>query len=86
MLKELFVLFYRCWIVAFLMLLASISLAVLYYPIHSWMFADKWRWPSLGYTMRFYLGCILGGFIMALGVTFNYWLGMRKKDKKADEK
>ena len=85
MLKELFGYFYRCWIVDFLALLAIFSLIVLYYPFHSWMFADKWRWASLDYTIRFYLSSIPCSFFMALILTFRQWIEMRNKDKKADE-
>ena len=84
MLKELFVLFYRLWIVGFLALLVGFSLILLYYPFHSWMFADKWRWPSFEYAMRWYAACVPFSLIMALGVTFNYWIEIRKKDKKPD--
>ena len=84
MLKELFVLFYRLWIVGFLALLVGFSLILLYYPCHSWIFADKWRWASLNYTMRVYLSSIPCSFFMALILTFRQWIEMRKKDKKAD--
>ena len=84
MLKELFELFYRLWIVGFLAFLVIISLAELYYPIHSWMFTDQWRWDSIQRVMRFYLSSIPCSFFVAFILTFRQWIEMRNKDKKAD--
>ena len=84
MLKELFVLFYRLWVVGFLATLVILSLVLLYYPFHSWMFADIWRWASLDYTIRVYLSSIPCSFFIALILTFRQWIEMRKKDKKPD--
>ena len=82
--KELLKCFIVSWFGYLIFLLLAVTFGVFYYPIHSWLFADQWRWDSFERTMRFYKVCVPASFFVALIVTFAEWTKMRKKDKKPD--
>ena len=84
MIKELFGYFYRSWIVNLVGLSLIVSFGVLYYPIHSKLFAGQWQWDSFERTMRFYKACVPASFFVAIILTFNEWTELRKKDKTPD--
>ena len=84
MFKRLLSYFLQSWLINFIVLLIIVTLSGLYYPIHSWLFADQWRWASFERSVRFYKACVPASFFVALILTFNEWTELRKKDKTPD--
>ena len=76
--------FFQSWLINFVVLAIIIAFAQLYYPIHSWLFAEQWRWASFERSIRFYKACVPASFFVALILTFNEWTELRKKDKAPD--
>lgn len=82
MFKHLVGLFIVMWLVYLAALLIIVASTDLYYPIHSWLFADQWRWDSDERSLRFYKACIPASFIVAVVYTFKEYVDVKLKSKK----
>ncbi|SNR93268.1 hypothetical protein SAMN05192560_1815 [Methylobacillus rhizosphaerae] len=86
MLKHLVGLFFVMWFIGLCVFLVIITFAELYYPIHSWIFADQWRWDSAERAIRFYQACIPASLIIAVLYTVKEYVDIKIRAKNPESK